>query len=207
MEKQHNTHTSCHMNNYLARQHNVVQGSHSQLGLLVGELDNVTKLLLLLSLSVSLSLSLILSLQRGDSLKLIITTTILNRLSTCFPFFFLPIPYPHSLALEVIESPTFSTHARPSLKKKQRVKLQQESSPATKQLSRKETGSCSFTAELPFSAVTTTALAKPSRSQYDEAFNDAASRYNEYCQIIMVEDSDMQEAILQSSTNNSNEDR
>lgn len=207
MEKQHNTHTSCHMNNYLARQHNVVQGSHSQLGLLVGELDNVTKLLLLLSLSVSLSLSLILSLQRGDSLKLIITTTILNRLSTCFPFFFLPIPYPHSLALEVIESPTFSTHARPSLKKKQRVKLQQENSPATKQLSRIETGSCSFTAELPFSAVTTTALAKPSRSQYDDAFNDAASRYNEYCQIIMVEDSDMQEAILQSSTNNSNEDR
>lgn len=124
-----------------------------------------------------------------------------------FSFFFSTIPYPHSLALEVIESPTFSTHARPSLKKKQRVKLQQESSPATKQLSRKETGSCSFTAELPFSAVTTTALAKPSRSQYDEAFNDAASRYNEYCQIIMVEDSDMQEAILQSSTNNSNEDR
>ena len=54
-------------------------------------------------------------------------------------------------------------------------------------------------------------LAGTSGIQYGVAFNNAASGYNEYCEIIdvsdlQVEDSDMQEAILQSSTGNSSED-
>ena len=92
------------------------------------------------------------------------------------------------------------------------VKPQRESSPATTRVSRTETGSLSFAAESSLAAVSSGALAATSGIQYGEVFNNAASGYNEYCEIIdvsdsEVEDCDMQEAILQSSTSDSNEDR
>ena len=92
------------------------------------------------------------------------------------------------------------------------VKPQRESSPTTLRVSRTETGSLSFAAGSSLSTGSSGALAGTSGIQYGEAFNNAASGYNEYCEIIdvsdsEVEDSDMQEAIFQSSTGDSNEDR